>query len=165
MRIIWILSSVAAAVASGPAPGQSFATMGPQRGPAHPGPGSRSGRIVATMGPAFRHDPIRRPGRHDGRRDGRHRFDRGGEGFLYSYGFAEPFEPVDPHGNGFFAGVGGGIDLRGGRPYYDYDRSYPYEWASAAASRPTRWAPHEESLPPATTCGLERGVRVCRGRR
>jgi hypothetical protein len=78
-------------------------------------------------------------------------------------GIAGPVGEVDPYGNGFFTGAGGQISLRGGRPHYDYDRSYPYEWASAAGGR-REWVVVEErtSEPPAR-CTFENGVRVCRG--
>jgi hypothetical protein len=165
MRIILFLSALAGATAaSGPAAAQSSGTMGAPRGPVHTVPGFRGGGVVVSMNPRFRRGMTGIPGRHDNPRPGRHRFDRGGDGFLYSYGLGETSEAIDPHGNGFFAGGGGEIRLRGGRPYYDYDRSYPYEWAPAAGG-PMGWVVEGEALPPEAACGVERGVRVCRGRR
>jgi len=83
----------------------------------------------------------------------------GGGGLDYSY------EAVDPHGSGFFAGGGGEVSVRGGRPHYDYDRSYPYEWASSAAGAGRGRADEEEGRPAPVHCGVESGVRVCRGGR
>jgi hypothetical protein len=85
---------------------------------------------------------------------------------LYPYGggIAYSYEAVDPHGGGFFAGGGGEVRVRGGRPYYDYDRSYPYEWAPAARGGYV-WTVEEGELEAPPQCGLERGVRVCRGGR
>ena len=68
------------------------------------------------------------------------------------------------HGNGFFAGGGGAVRVQGGRPLYEYDRSYPYEWAPAG--RPAGvWTVREGDLQAPPPCGIERGVRVCRGGR
>jgi hypothetical protein len=110
--------------------------------------------------------PGRGHGRHD--RRGRHRGHdwSSDSGALYPYGggVAYPFETVDPHGSGFFAGGGGAVRVRGGRPHYDYDRSYPYEWAPAGRDG-TLWTVGESELPAPLNCALERGVRVCRGGR
>ena len=88
-------------------------------------------------------------------------------GFPYPYGagFVEgAYGGVDPHGNGFFAGRGGEVRVQGGRPHYDYDRSYPYEWAPAASGG-YAWTVEEEGFDAPPRCGQERGVRVCRGGR
>jgi hypothetical protein len=116
--------------------------------------------------PGHGHD---RPGHHDGHGDhdgwGGH-WDRDRDD-LYPYGaggFAGPYEAVDPYGTGFFAGAGGAVRVRGGRPQFDYDRSYPYEWASAAGGRPQREAREVRyAAPPPGRCAMENGVRVCRG--
>ena len=71
-------------------------------------------------------------------------------------------EPAPAHGDGFFAG-GGEVRMEGGRPVYDYDRSYPYEWASAAAPASDRAGGERYEMEP--RCAVESGVRVCRGRR
>lgn len=130
------------------------------------------------FGHGFKHWRPHRPhpgrghGRHD--RRGRHdRHDRWGHhgmpdtAFLYPYGagFVDgAYEAVDPHGSGFFAGGGGAVRVQGGRPYYDYDRSYPYEWAPAG--RPSvGWTVDESDLKAPPQCSVERGVRVCRGGR
>jgi hypothetical protein len=69
-------------------------------------------------------------------------------------------EPAPSHGDGFFAG-GGEVRMDGTRPVYDYDRSYPYEWDSAAARA---WGSGEPEAAP-TRCTPELGVQVCRGHR
>jgi hypothetical protein len=87
-------------------------------------------------------------------------------GFLYPYGagFVEgAYEAVDPHGNGFFAGGGGEVRVQGGRPHYDYDRSYPYEWAPAGRAREFELAEVGPSTEASKRCTFEKGVRVCRG--
>lgn len=100
----------------------------------------------------------------DGRRGGRS--GRPGRDGLFIHdgvGIAGPTGIVSPYGNGFFAGGGGEVRLRGGRPYYDYDRSYPYEWAPAG-ERPDLDEERRLAEPPPPRCTLEYGVRVCRGR-
>jgi hypothetical protein len=163
MRIIlWLalgLGTAAIAAAAPARPGTgSFIGPGTKVG----GPGSGGNH----MGPGghFRFGP----GRWNG--DRRHRPDRdrfpgkgrGGYGLYDSFGIAGPVEAVDPHGNGFFTGGGGRIGLRGGRPYYDYDRSYPYEWNSAAAVNRRDEAESRPANPPGR-CTMENEVRVCRG--
>ena len=125
-----------------------------------------------AKGPGRHHGrPGRHPGRFDGHRGGfdRDRFRLGrfgrGDAFVVAYGgvgSVEEFEAVEPHGNGFFAGGGGQVTLNGGRPYYDYDRSYPYEWASAARGG-AHWVV-DGAINEPERCTSERGVRVCRGR-
>jgi hypothetical protein len=105
--------------------------------------------------------PDRRRGRHHDRpeRHGFHPY-----GAYGAAGIPGPVEEADPHGNGFFAGGGGGgIRLRGGRPYYDYDRAYPYEWASAVGRRQARAEERPRAAEPRPRCTIENSVRVCRG--
>jgi hypothetical protein len=86
------------------------------------------------------------------------------EPVFYPYsagGLDAPVEAVDPHGNGFFAGGGGEVRIEGGRPHYDYDRSYPYEWAPAGGAGRARGG--EQARPAQAYCTMENGVRVCRG--
>ncbi|HEX8449942.1 MAG TPA: hypothetical protein VF652_10165 [Allosphingosinicella sp.] len=169
MRIIYWLAlglgtaAIATAAPAGRPASGGFAGPAPQVGV----PGG--GRHHMGPGGYFRFGP----GRWNGdRRHGPHRrrFGRdewhgwsGGYGLYGGIGIAGPYEAVDPHGNGFFAGGGGRIGVRAGRPYYDYDRSYPYEWNSAAAA--SGGGPSEEARPagPPARCTLENGVRVCRG--
>jgi hypothetical protein len=161
MRIVLFLLTAGAAAMGGAALAQS-STMSASRHAASAG-WSR----VQLPG---RHRDFRRGPDRDHRQDGRHRgrFGRGDDRFDPAFGgigFVDEFEAVDPHGNGFFAGRGGGqIRLRGGRPYYDYDRSYPYEWASAADGR-VGWVIMGDDADRTPQCGVEHGVRVCRGRR
>jgi hypothetical protein len=159
MRIIFFLAAAAgAAAASGPAPAQT-SSMGPRSGHPHASAANGSAGWILRSNPDFRRG---RPGcDHDRRHD---RFGRGGEGLLYSYGFDGAPDRVDPHGNGFFAGGGGGVVMRAGRPLYDYDRSYPYEWAPSAAGPGAGIASEGEDRSE-PFCSLERGVRVCRARR
>jgi hypothetical protein len=70
--------------------------------------------------------------------------------------------PIEPYGNGFFARGGGEVRMRDGRPHYDYDRSYPYEFAPPAAASP-ECADDERPAEPPPRCMVEHGVRVCRG--
>ena len=117
-------------------------------------PGHHGARGVRT---GFGYGAIDRRGHHRGRRQD-----------FVSYGaagIAGQYEAADPYGNGFFTGGGGRIILRGGHPYYDYDRSYPYEWAPSAGVH-EGWE-EEEAHPagrPAPRCTMENSVRVCRGR-
>ncbi|HYD36027.1 MAG TPA: hypothetical protein VEA60_00320 [Allosphingosinicella sp.] len=157
MRIILVLAAAGMAAAAAAASAQPAG-----------GAGGRSGISVGTMrpaarGPAFhRFKPFRPgPGHH-------HRRHRGFERpafFGWGAGGFEGVEAVDPHGNGFFAGAGGRVDLDGGRPYYDYDRAYPYEWASAAGGGRLEWRVIGGPVDPAPRCSSEQGVRVCRGGR
>ena len=163
MRIIlWLAAASGAAALGGAALAQS--SVGSFAGGSAKGGWSRGGH-----GPGFgAHRPFRPGlGRGDDRR-GRHhrRFDRDDRALFHGFGagIAFPYEDVEPHGNGFFAGGGGEVRLSGGRPYYDYDRAYPYEWASAAAGDFDRAGEAAASRPPAP-CRLENGVRVCRGGR
>lgn len=168
MRIVLILAVTAAAAPMGaPVAAQPSTATSVHRGTGFMAPGPSQGwrartdfRRGMTSGWGSRRD--RHPGRHHRRfRD---------DDFLQSFGFAESFGLADPHGNGFFAGAGGEIRLRAGRPYYDYDRSYPYEWASSAAGS-LRWSVDDEEVRREAErslafphCSIERGVRVCRGR-
>ncbi|HEX8572598.1 MAG TPA: hypothetical protein VF759_07600 [Allosphingosinicella sp.] len=155
MRIIsFLLIAGGAAALSGSALAQSGSLPGRPSGAAP----TVSGSWLKGKGFGRHHGVRPGPGRHH------RRFDRGGDRFEGAYGgiaSVEDFEAVDPHGNGFFAGGGGEVRLNGGRPYYDYDRSYPYEWASARDGG-ARWV--AEAVDEPERCASERGVRVCRGR-
>jgi hypothetical protein len=79
-------------------------------------------------------------------------------------GIVGPVGEIGRYGNGYFTGGGGEIRLKGGRPHFDYDRAYPYEFASVAGGRRDR--EEEEAMRPAERpgrCTFENGVRVCRG--
>ncbi|HEY0131309.1 MAG TPA: hypothetical protein VGB57_07880 [Allosphingosinicella sp.] len=129
---------------------------------------SRGGGENAGGGLYFRHAPSGIRGYRGQGRQGRHgRFGRHGRDGYSSYGvfgIGGPAGAVDPWGNGFFNGGGGRIRLHGDRPHYDYDRSYPYEWAPAAGGGEDR----EDAAGPGASertprCTFENGVRVCRG--
>jgi hypothetical protein len=163
MRIIsWLAAGVAAATLATAAParpggGGSGHGGGPTGGWSNGG-GHHAGQGRGTrfgIG-AIRVDPGH--GRHHRRfgRSGRDDFNLYGGG-----GIAGPVGEVDPYGNGFFTGGGGQIRLRGGQPHYDYDRSYPYQWASTAA----RPEPDQEAtaIQAPARCTVENRVRVCRG--
>lgn len=161
MRIVLFLLTATAAAASGAALAQSGTMSAGHRAASA---GWKPSHAIGVRHD-FRRGPDRDRGRHDRRRHGR--FERGGERFAVPFGgigHSDEFESIDPHGNGFFAGGGGQVRLSGGRPYYDYDRSYPYEWASAAGGGDF-WSVVQDGVGPATQCGIEHGVRVCRGRR
>jgi hypothetical protein len=154
MRIVLILAAAAGAAAmNAPAAAQSGAMIPQARAGGGHGAffGGRPGR---DRDDRFRRHRFRH---HD-------RFDRGAQPFLYPFGWAEDFEDVDPHGAGFFSGGGGAIRMEGGRPHYDYDRGYPYEWASAA-DRSRGAIRAQDGGGSIGSCRLERGVRVCRGGR
>ena len=153
MSIILLLSAAIGAAAPGPS-----GSVVTSRLPVSVG-SWRAGR----RGPGF---DGRRPFRPGPGRDRRHR--HRGDDFAFPYGaggLAVPADWVDPHGNGFFAGAGGAVRLEGGRPYYDYDRTYPYEWASGAGGGPLEWRVEEIIGVAAERCTAEKGVRICRGGR
>jgi hypothetical protein len=172
MRIILGLAAALGAAAIGEAAtAQSAPAFSGGGVGAGPGAGAQGGWSSAEGRPApgghrhlrqgWSYGPDRRRGRHHDRpgRHARHGFQA--YGAYGGAGIAGPVGEVDPHGNGFFAGGGGDIRVRGGRPHYDYDRSYPYEWASATGRRPQ--SDEEESAPPPPPrCTFESGVRVCR---
>jgi hypothetical protein len=159
MRIIFLLAAaMGAAAIGGPAEAQS------QGGFSGPGAGS-SGRWAPGSGyhaGSGGHFHLRpgigrgdRPHRRFGRRRGDSLYPSGG------FGSAGSIEAANPYDSGYYA-EGGRVRLRDGRPYYDYDRSYPYEWASAAAGG-DGWDEAAGSGPPSARCTFENGVRVCRG--
>jgi hypothetical protein len=163
MRIIlWLAAGVAAATLATAAPARPGGN-GSGHGGSPAGGWSNGGGHYAGQGRvtrfgigAIRVD--RRRGRHHGRsgRSGRDDSNIYGGG-----GIAGPVAEVDPYGNGFFTGGGGQIRLRGRQPHFDYDRGYPYQWASPAA-RPEL---DQEALATQTParCTVENRVRVCRG--
>ncbi|HEX8623717.1 MAG TPA: hypothetical protein VF782_01425 [Allosphingosinicella sp.] len=166
MRIILLLAAAGAAAMAADAPARSFGVMGKSGGAPgasgsgaghHAGAGSyghfRPGMGRWNDGRRGRHDRFGRPGRN-----GHHRY-----GAYEGFGIAGPIGEVDPHGSGFFAGGGGAVRVRGGRPYYDYDRAYPYEWASAAGGPGPDRAEEERWSEARPRCTYESGVRVCRG--
>lgn len=162
MRIVLFLLTAAAAAASGAALAQSGIMSAGHSGRTHAPTGSWKPSHATSRHRDFRRGDRRR---HDGRRHGRSA--RHGDRFDLPFGgigYLDEFEAIDPHGNGFFAGGGGEVRLSGGRPYYDYDRSYPYEWASAAGGGESRPVARDRAGA-APQCGLEQRVRVCRGRR
>jgi hypothetical protein len=153
MRIIMLsLAAIGAAAVAGAALAQPASpTAGPPPGahaPPLPGDSFRGHRGLdrgTAPGPRRHH---RRPG-------------RGVPLFAY-FGFDGYGAPLEPYGDGFFARGGGEVRMQSGRPVYDYDRSYPYQWASGVAPA---WAESGPDAREAPRCTLERGVRVCRGRR
>lgn len=162
MRILLLLTAAAGAAAT--------ATPAPARPGGHftgsPGAWAASAgghRAVAGWQARSRSGLGQGRDRRDGRPGGR--FGRSGrEGLLFydGYGIAGPTGLVAPWGNGFFAAGGGEVRLSGDRPHYDYDRSYPYEWAPASGGQPDV----EDAARPAEPrprCTIEHGVRVCRG--
>jgi hypothetical protein len=167
MRIISGLAAGLAAIAIGSAAEARPGGAGSGHGASPPGVWFKTGGNHGGKGGYGRSGPgaiggDRHHGRHEGRdgrsgRYGRNSFDLYGGG-----GIAGPVGEVDPYGNGFFNGGGGRIRLRGGHPYFDYDRAYPYEWASAAPTRQERPDEARASEPP-PRCSFENGVRVCRG--
>jgi len=165
MRInLWLAAGVGA-MAIGSAAAARPGGTGSGHGGSPPGVWSNGGGHHAGKGGRTRFgigavEIDRRQGRHHGRfgrsvRDGSDPYGAGG--------IVGPVGEADPYGKGFFGGGGGEIGLRGGRPYFEYDRTYPYEWASAAGGR-RHWVVEEErSSEPRERCMMENGVRVCRG--
>ena len=162
MRILLVLAAAAGAAAiAAPAPARPAGKF--------TGPGAGTPGAWAAGGGDHRARRgwlgLSRPSLGRDRRDrhrGDRRPDRDGLLFYDGFGIDWPAGGLDPHGNGFFAGGGGEVRMRGNRPHYDYDRSYPYEWASAAGGRGRRWEVAFVSEPP-PRCTVENGVRVCRG--
>ena len=161
MRIILLLAAAAGAAAIGTAaaaaPGRSAghgsgaqggwaATGGHRAGPHRAGNGWKA---RARSGEDRRRGRFGRPGRDFALFDG-------------GYGLAGPGGLVEPWGDGFFAGGGGEVRMKGGRPVYGYDRSYPYEWAPASGAPPEGSEAPDRGEPP-RRCTVENGVRVCRG--
>jgi hypothetical protein len=162
MRIISGLAAGVAAMAIGSAAEARPGGAGPGHGASPPGVWFKNSGHHGVKGGYSHFGPgaIRGDRRHG-------RFDRHGRGGFNPYfggGIAGPVGEVDPYGNGFFNGGGGRIRLRGGRPYYDYDRAYPYEWASSARARePDRADEERGTQSPPARCTFENEVRVCRG--
>ncbi|MEA3008552.1 MAG: hypothetical protein QOJ91_244 [Sphingomonadales bacterium] len=156
MRIVLLLLGACfstAAAAARPATGSMVSN-----------PGSNGALRGGGLTKVWSHQPWRGGG-HEPRR-GRWRRHQGGEApaIVYPYaagGLGWPVEAADPHGNGFFAGGGGEVRMEGGRPHYDYDRSYPYEWAPSGGAARSRSA--EPARNSQAYCTMENGVRVCRG--
>jgi len=161
MRIIfWLEAGVGLAAMGTAAAARPAGAFNGQSGGLQVG-GSKSGGHHAGRGGHTRLGPgmignDRRHGRHHGR-SGRQDFRSYAAG-----GIAGPIGAVDPWGNGFFSGGGGQIRVRGGRPQYDYDRAYPYEWASGAGGRQAS-AEEDRATEFRSRCTFENGVRVCRG--
>jgi hypothetical protein len=163
MRIILLsLAAIGVAAAGGAAAARPGSLAMAPRGGAHAATGAPGGGFISRGHQGFGRGTAR------GRRHGR--FGRGGGRFGYPFGYfgLGGYGPaVDPHGNGFFAGGGGEIVMAGGRPVYDYDRSYPYEWSApggahaSAAERRGR----DGRTSAVIRCTVEHGVRVCRGGR
>jgi hypothetical protein len=189
MRILLVLAaglsaaSIGTAAAARPAGGTAFGRVSPHPnvsnggGRNHPG---RGGGYVRFGGGGWKGNDHWSGDRHwagdghwtgggDWNGDGGHRrFGRsdGNDFVAYGSGGIEwPVDGLDRHGNGFFAGGGGQIQLQGGRPHYDYDRSYPYEFASAAArgGGGQARAAGEPTVQSRPRCTMQSGVRVCRG--
>ena len=166
MRIIWLLTAAAGAAAiatAAPArPGGGGHGPGLKVGWSNGG-GQHSGKGARTRFGIGRIEIDRR----DRHRHRHHRWGRSGRDdfvpYLGGVGIGVAAAELDPWGDGYFSGQGGGISLRGGQPHFDYDRSYPFEWASAARLRePVRAeAADRKEAPP--RCTFENGVRVCRG--
>jgi hypothetical protein len=165
MRIILWLAAGAAAMAIGSAGEARRGGPGPGQGTSPPGIWLKNDGNHGGKGGYGRFGPGAMEGdRPQGRHHGGHGRSRwGGLNPYGGGGIAGPVGAVDPYGNGFFNGGGGQIRLRGGQPYFDYDRDYPYEWASAARSREADRAEAEQPARAPARCTFENGVRVCRG--
>ncbi|HEX8262988.1 MAG TPA: hypothetical protein VF547_08955 [Allosphingosinicella sp.] len=158
MRILLLLAAGSAAVGTA-APARPAADFAGRGGGAPGVAASAGGPRVRSGWQVYVRPGLGRPGHHRGRfgRPGRDGIDFDG-----GYGLAGPGGIVAPWGDGFFAPGGGEVRMKAGRPVYDYDRSYPYEWPSAAGGRGRRWEVGFVSEPP-PHCTIEHGVRVCRG--
>ena len=162
MRIIlWLAAAAGVAAIATAAPARPGGGSG--HGSGRPGAWAPGGGEGAGTGWRVRIRSGAARGRHGRHHRGRFGRDgRDGPVFFDGFAIAGPTGIIAPWGNGFFAGGGGEVRMRGNRPHYDYDRSYPYEWASAAGGRPDRDEAESASEPP-PRCTLEKGVRVCRG--
>lgn len=153
MRIFLLLAAAGAAAIATSAPARPAGKPG--HGAAAPGAWAPDGRHGARSGWQGRVERGRRHGRSG-------RPGRGGPYYYDGFGIGGPGAIVAPWGNGFFAGGGGEVWMKGDRPHYDYDRAYPYEFASRAGERPD-WEEEARPPEPRPRCTLEHGVRVCRG--
>lgn len=156
MRIIFLsLAAIGAVATGGAALAQTTSmTTGHRPGMHAPGAGGTGDFFRSHRG--FGRDRHRGPRRRHGRSG------RGTAPPLY-FGVGGYGEPAASGGDGFFAG-GGEVRMEGRRPVYDYDRSYPYEWPSAAASDGASAGDRPYGRE-AMHCTLELSVRVCRGAR
>ena len=148
------IAAAAPAKPGGSGSGQGSGPVGWSNGGGHHG--GKGVRTRLGIGPV-RWDGPR--GRHH-RRHGR---DRGGDYRAYDGGgIAGPVGEAGRYGNGFFTG-GGQVRAKGGRAHFDYDRAYPYEFASVAGGREPEWEEAQSRAAPRARCTMESGVRVCRG--
>jgi hypothetical protein len=155
MRIFLLsLAAIGAATIAGAAPAQTTSMTTGHRGGIHAPPAGGTGDFFRSQR-GFRRGLHGGPHRHRGR-SGRDRLPP------FYFGLGGYGEPTERSGDGYFGG-GGEVRMEGARPVYDYDRSYPYEWDSAAAPA-WGWAEDEAGAAP-PRCAFERGVRVCRGGR
>jgi hypothetical protein len=163
MRIILCLAAGLGAAAIATAAAAKPGASGTHGGGPRPG-WSGGGGDHAGGGLYFRHAPSGIKGYGgQGRRHGR--FGRNRYNPYGGFGIAGPVGAVDPWGNGYFNGGGGEVRMSGGRPHYDYDRSYPYEWSSAGGGRQD-WEEEGEEMRATerpARCTFENSVRVCRG--
>lgn len=161
MRIILGLAAGVVAMAIGTAAAARPGGTGSGHGGSPPGVWSNAGHQAGKGGRTRfgigTTKVDRRHGRHHGQSARRDLHPNGGAGI------ADPVGGVDPYGNGFFTGGGGQIRLRGGQPYFDYDRAYPYEWNRAAGARDGDRPSEARAAEPRARCTFENGVRVCRG--
>jgi hypothetical protein len=109
--------------------------------------------------------------------DDRFGFDDDFYGYGYAYGDGDGVvgyaDGVPADFNGFFGNGGQVQRTADGRPIYQYDRSYPYEFSSAGQPREVRAARSEgyavraascsTQMVPSATSTLSVPVRVCRG--
>ena len=149
MRTILLLAVIGAAAAGTAAEAQPWGASAGRGGGSHLG----HGRPAPAPG-LWRVRPLRDKVGHPDRRRGRF------PGFAGGFGADGAYRTADPWGDGFFSRGGGEVRMRGNRPHYDYDRSYPYEWAPASGG-PAGW--DEDPRPAVPRCTVEHGVRVCRG--
>jgi hypothetical protein len=163
MRRILVTLAAISVAAAGAAAVQAAPQKGAHRGGPPPGTSAPTGDFMSVNHRNFG----RGTGRGDGRHHGRARRGEGGDRLGYRLGYVEAIPygaELDSHGSGFFAGRGGTIRIRNGRPVYEYDRAYPYEWGRPTAAPATVWAAARRD-DRAARCSIEQGVRVCRDRR
>lgn len=164
MRIILLAAAAIGAVTIGTAALARPVGGGSGRGGSLQVGWSNGGGHHARMGGSTHFGPG--AGKGDGRRHGR--FGRSGRQGVDPYGGGGTYGgiglagPIGPYGNGYFTGRGGQSRVRGGQAYYDYDRSYPYEWGSAVGGGRQRVV-EDVPIEPSERCTMENGVRVCRG--
>jgi hypothetical protein len=158
--IIWVAAGLSAAALASAAPARPGGSGHGGGGGLKVGWSSGGGQHGGKAAEGWGYGPVRVRPRH-GRNHRRFGWD---DSHLYGgAGIGGPVGEVNAYGNGFFTGGGGRIRMNGGRPVFDYDRSYPYEFSAARRRAESEPGEEAQAARPGPRCTFENGVRVCRG--